>query len=57
MKKERVKFLVVMDLDPVPGMFHTWDSCEQFLRQTLKNSVPHYNPKVDYFGVESEKVT
>jgi hypothetical protein len=43
---QRVTLVVEVDLDAVPGAFHTPESAEEHVRQILINSIPHYWPTV-----------
>ena len=44
MERERVQILVEVDLDPIPGAFHTPDSALWQVEDILRGSIPHYNP-------------
>lgn len=46
MARERIMLEVWVDLDPVPGIFHTKESAQHCVRNILNNSIPHYNPTV-----------
>lgn len=46
MKMTRVRMTVTMDMDMVPGAFHTTDSCVEILQYMLDNAIPHYHPSV-----------
>jgi hypothetical protein len=46
MDPKRVKLEVYVDLDPVPGAFHSVDSARNVVGDILQNSIPHYNPTV-----------
>lgn len=46
MERTRVKLAVYVDLDPVPGLFHTADSARNAIGNMLQDAVPHYNPMV-----------
>lgn len=46
MKRERILLNVMVDLDPIPGAFHTADSAEDNIQALLLSSIPHYNPVV-----------
>lgn len=41
---KRMAMLVFVDLDPVPGVFHTKESAVETVNEILKRSIPHYNP-------------
>lgn len=45
---KRVALLVYVDLDPVPGPFHTEDSALNNLRGILEDQINHYNPVVAF---------
>ena len=42
----RIKLEVVVDLDPVPGAFHTREDAANELQALLLNTIGHYNPVV-----------
>lgn len=42
----RKAFVVYVDLDDVPGEFHTQESALHALRNVLRNTIGHYNPMV-----------
>lgn len=44
MLKKRIKLVLWVDLDPIPGAFHTPESAKECCESILKNSIPHYNP-------------
>lgn len=44
--KQRVCLILYIDLDPVPGKFHTQESMQNVLRTTMTYEIPHYNPLV-----------
>lgn len=46
MAAKRIKLEVEVDLDPVPGAFHTKERAELAVQYILKNAIPHYNPTV-----------
>lgn len=46
--KQRVALLVYVDLDPVPGAFHTERSARDNVAGILDNQIGHYNPIVSY---------
>lgn len=46
--KQRTALLVYVDLDPVPGAFHTERSARDNLAGLLDNAIGHYNPIVAY---------
>jgi hypothetical protein len=46
MARERIMIEVAVDLDPVPGTFHTQESAVESIQAILLSSIPHYNPVV-----------
>lgn len=44
--RKRVALLVYVDLDPIPGPFHTENSALNNLRGILEDSINRYNPTV-----------
>src|SRR5690606_40444664 len=44
--RERVTFEVTVDLDPMPGMFHTEGSAAAALQEILLDCIEHYHPVV-----------
>lgn len=46
MERERIKIEILIDLDPVPGIFHTEESARQTVNALLLERVGHYNPIV-----------
>lgn len=42
----RVKLEVWVNLDPVPGNFHSKESAANNVRNILRDAIPHYNPTV-----------
>lgn len=55
--KQRKAYVVYVNLDPVPGAFHTAESALNNLRGILCNRLPSYNPEVAYPPESIEKVT
>lgn len=47
MERERIKLEVYVDLDPVPGTFHSKESAQNTVRNILNSAIPHYNPTVN----------
>lgn len=45
---ERVRLIVYVDLDPVPGPMHSIESAQNTVRGILHAQIPHYNPMVTY---------
>lgn len=46
MKRTRVRLDVWIDLDPIPGAFHTKENAAHHVRNMLTNAVSHYHPLV-----------
>lgn len=46
MERTRIKLEVYVDLDPIPGAFHSVDSARNSVGALLYNAIPHYNPVV-----------
>lgn len=46
MDRERIMLSVMVDLDPVPGTFHTPESARDSVQAILLSSIPHYEPIV-----------
>lgn len=44
--RTRVAVTIIIDLDPVPGAFHTPESARQLIEGMILNAAPHYNPVV-----------
>lgn len=44
--RQRVCFMILVDLDPLPGSFHTQESAQNWVGLTLRRAIPHYNPIV-----------
>lgn len=44
--RKRVCFVINVDLDPVPGAFHTQESAQNILRNVFVINFSHYNPIV-----------
>ena len=42
---DRVALLVWVDLDSVPGAFHTHESAQANVQAILERSIPHYKPE------------
>lgn len=54
MPRTRVRLDVYVDLDPVPGAFHSMDSARNCVGAILRNGIPQYNPLVSVGEVTSE---
>lgn len=46
MERKRIKLEVYVDLDPVPGTFHSKESARNVVANILNERIPHYNPMV-----------
>lgn len=46
----RITLLVDVELDPVPGAFHTPESAERNIQNILSRMIPHYKPTVTLSG-------
>lgn len=44
--RTRIKLAVYVDLDPIPGTFHTAESAQHCVRNILNDRIEHYNPTV-----------
>lgn len=44
MKRKRITIEIDVDLDPVPGTFHTPESARDTVERILVERIPHYNP-------------
>jgi len=45
-ERERIQLAVFVDLDPMPGAFHTKEDAAQWVEAMLLTRIPHYNPVV-----------
>lgn len=43
---ERIMLHVMVNLDPVPGTFHTPESAREMIEGILISRIPHYDPVV-----------
>lgn len=43
---ERIMLTVLVDLDRIPGTFHTPESAQENVEAILRSSIGHYNPVV-----------
>lgn len=48
--RKTVTLTVQVDLDPVPGAFHTEEDAAQRVQDILTSSIPHYHPIVSHEG-------
>jgi len=46
MPTRKTVLLVQVNLDPVPGAFHTPQSAMSHIQTILDSSIPHYEPEV-----------
>lgn len=46
MERKRVVLEVDVELDPVPGAFHTAESAQENVQAMLNSMIPHYHPIV-----------
>jgi hypothetical protein len=44
MNRTRIKIAVFVDLDPVPGTFHSAESARKVIDYSLQSIIGHYNP-------------
>lgn len=44
--RERIMLHIMVDLDPVPGAFHTEESARDCIEAMLLERIPHYTPVV-----------
>lgn len=51
MERRRIQILVEVDLDPVPGSFHTGENTQEHIQHMLDGAIPHYNPVATYTPV------
>lgn len=45
LKRERIKLVVFVDLDPIPGAFYDKQNARKHVEAILRNCINHYNPK------------
>jgi len=46
MDRETTAVLVIVELDPIPGAFHTKEDAKERIEAMLLNNIGHYNPRV-----------
>lgn len=46
MERINVRLVVTVNLDPVPGVFHSIESARQCVQNILNESISHYDPRV-----------
>lgn len=44
--RKRICFVIYVDLDPVPGSFHSQESAQNFIGFLFRHRIPHYNPTI-----------
>lgn len=42
--RKRICFVIYVDLDPIPGSFHSQESAQNILGFLFRHYIPHYNP-------------
>lgn len=52
MSRKRIGLIAYVDLDPIPGNFHTEESAHGNVYATLMGRIPGYNPDVDIAPVQ-----
>lgn len=55
MDRTRIKLAVYVDLDPIPGAFHSADNAQHHVRNMLNEAIPHYNPAVSIESYDSSE--
>lgn len=46
MQRKRVDIIVTVDLDPIPGGFHTKEQAGDAILNILESHISHYHPDV-----------
>ena len=46
MQRDRVAFIVYVDLDPVPGQMHSKESAQNIIRGILQERLGSYDPVI-----------
>ena len=46
MERDRIKIELAVDLDPIPGAFHTKEDAKEAVLAILLSRIPHYNPVI-----------
>jgi len=46
MMRDRIAYVVYVDLDPSPGPMHSKESAQNIIRNVLYQRMPSYNPTV-----------
>lgn len=57
MERTRIKLAVYIDLDPVPGAFHSAESAKSIIHKMLVLQIGHYNPMVSIESCDIDKKT
>lgn len=47
-ERKRIKMVLEINLDPVPGVFHTKEDARDIVDRILKNQLGHYDPSVNF---------
>lgn len=47
---DKAHILVTVNLDPVPGAFHTTEKVHDYFTHLMERSIPHYEPVVELVG-------
>jgi hypothetical protein len=47
MSRRKTVLVIQVDLDSVPGAFHTPESAKNNIQAILDNAIPHYEPRVE----------
>lgn len=47
MPRRKTVLVIQVDLDSVPGAFHTPESAKKNIQAILDNAIPHYEPRVE----------
>lgn len=55
MERTRVKLAVYVDLDAIPGEFHSADSARNVVSAMLQSQIGHYNPVVSIESYDVRK--
>lgn len=46
MERDRIEICIAVDLDPLPGGFHTREQAEEAVLVMLLRRIGHYNPVI-----------
>lgn len=44
--RDRICFFILVDLDPLPGSFHTQESAQNWVGMLFQRTIAHYNPTI-----------